>query len=184
MADPPLGATPKLSTPADYTPIVEQAIGNRAGVFAGTPQGVILHGSRSGQDYDTDREYQATVNYYRQGANGLGWNATIGDDRVCEHLTAAEWGWNARSASRQYLAVEFAQATVDRPISDGQVRAFSWLFRNRFRGEWPSLPQEFPMHSELPQGVSDGKTDPHVRGGIAGEKLRARIVAEIARQGG
>ncbi len=175
---------PATEPPVVYTPTIEQVRGNASGTFQVQPQGVILHGTRSGQNYTTRQEYDATVNYVKNGAGGLGWSATIGDDVIALHLLAGEWGWNSRAASSKYLAVEFAQATVDREISPAQVKVFAWWFLNRARVAWPNLPLTFPTHAELPEGQADGKTDPMPRGDPRADQLRARILAEIKRQGG
>ena len=171
-----------------YEPVIDSVSGGGAGNFTGTPKGVILHGSRSGSNNDTEREYTGTVNYVRAGANGLGWHATIGDDRIALHIGPEGYGWNARAASSKYLAVEFAQAVEAKPISDGQVRAFAWWFRNKARATWPNLPLNFPTHAEVEArgetGARDGKTDVFSNGSPRADELRARILAEIQRQGG
>lgn len=168
---------PSIEDPVAAEPTIENVPGEVAGRFTATPQGVILHGSRSGQNYDTAREYQATVNYVRAGAGGLGWHITCADNLIAVHMTPAEWGWSARGASQRLLACEFAQATADRPISDAQVAAFAWWFLNVARATWPNLPAYFPMHSELPEGIADGKSDVFPRGDGRADELRARILA-------
>lgn len=149
-----------------------------AGQFTATPQGVILHGSRSGSQNDTLAEYRGTARYAGSGIE-LGWHATIGDDLVSIHMDAKAWGWNARGASQRYLAVEFAQATADRPVSDAQVRAFCWWLDNMAKAAWPSLPFTFPTHAELPEGKADGKTDVFPVGDARADELRSRIMARL-----
>lgn len=159
---------------AGETPItVEYLAGTVSGRFSTTPAGVILHGSRSGSQNTTRQEYEGTKRYAASGID-YGWSATIGDDVYCIHMGFDRWGWNARGASQRYLAVEFAQATVDRPISDAQVRAFAHFFLEA-RKFWPQLPAYFPTHAELAEGVMDGKTDVFPRGDPRTEELRARI---------
>lgn len=169
---------PKLRREADVipAPLVEHVQGNVAGSFTGTPAGVILHGTRSGQPYSVEQEYQATLNYVRSGAGGLGWNITVGDGKVCEHVSARHWGWNARGASRIHLAVEFAQAHLGDPITDRQVDAFCWYLLNVWQPIWPNLPWAFPNHSDLPEGVADGKSDVEPRGE---HSVRDRILARL-----
>lgn len=149
-----------------------------AAAFTAIPQGVILHGSRSGSGNDTAAEYRGTANYAASGIE-LGWNATIGDDIYAIHMPCDRWGWNARAASQRYLAVEFAQATADRPISDAQVNAFCHWFEKEARRVWPGLALVFPTHAELPEGQGDGKTDVFPRGDQRADELRARIVARL-----
>lgn len=121
------------------------------------------------------------MGYVQRGTDGVvGWNATVGEDTVCEHIVPSMWGWNARGASKLWLAVEFAQSTADKPISDGQVRAFVWWFQNVAKVVYPNLPDEFVMHSELSEGVADGKTDVFPRGDPRGDELRTRILAQMA----
>jgi hypothetical protein len=168
---------------------VQTVPGNVTGSFTTTPKGVILHGSRSGSATNTtQQEYTGTVNYVRGGADGLGWHATIGDDAICIHLPPDKWGYSAFAASQVYLAVEFAQPLESRLISDGQVRAFGWWFLQT-RTRWPQLPLHFPTHAEVEhsgeiQHAPSGKTDVFSYGSIWADELRARIVAEIVRQGG
>lgn len=124
---------------------------------------MILHSTRSGQNYNTTQEHNATVNYVKSGADGLGWTATIGDGVICYHMSLDEWGWNARAASSKWLAVELAQAKLDGPILDSQIEAAAavWI---EARSIWPSLPLKFINHSDLPEGIADGKSDVCRRG--------------------
>lgn len=170
---------------ARYTPrVVLHARGNTAGDYARPPRGVILHGSRSGLRQPLDREFYGTVGYAGQERHGLGWTATIGEDMIALHMTPAYWGWNARKASSLYLAVEFAQPTVNDPITDGQVRAFCWAFRSIWQVYWPSLPLVFPTHAELDvdgvTGKLDGKSDVFPYGDARADELRARIARRLA----
>lgn len=154
-----------------------------AGTFAYRPVGIILHGSRSGQAWSIGREFVSTRNYATSGIE-LGWNATIGPDAYSVHMTAREWGWNARSpASQTLLAVEFAQAQLSDPITDAQVRAFVHWYEHEVMPMWGALDLSadaaLPMHSELPAGVQDGKTDAFTRNSERANDLRARIRAAL-----
>lgn len=154
--------------------------GHLGGSFQTTPSGVILHGSRSGIPTNTiDQEFVGTANYAQNPTHDLGWNATIGNDEVAIHIPPLQWGWNARRASSRFLAVEFAQPLVTSPISDGQVRAFCWLYTMHFRRVYPKLPYALPTHAELDaQGVTgthDGKTDVFPYNSVYTERLRERI---------
>lgn len=158
-----------------------------AGTFDTTPRGVILHGSRSGAPNSIHQEYVGTAHYAVGEPDGLGWNATVGSDEIALHIGYMGWGWNARAASRLYLAVEFAQAHVEGPIDDGQVRAFCWFFASA-RKTWPRLSASFPTHAELdgtPEygGYHDGKTDVFPRNDPRTTELRKRILVRLA-QGG
>lgn len=157
------------------------------GTFAAQPQGCILHGSRSGHaEWTIGQETFSTATYAANGANGLGWNVTVGEGVYCVHIDPRHWGWNAYGASQRYLAVEFAQATVDKPITDGQVAAFVAWWRRFVRPVWPDLdltaPGAMPAHSELPEGIKDGKTDTFPRGDPRNDDLRARIVARLRKE--
>lgn len=151
------------------------------------PQGVILHGSRSGSATNTTaQEYLGTARYAVNEPGGLGWNATVGDDQIAVHMGYDQWGWNARGCSPVYLAVEFAQAVEARSISDAQVRAACWFFQQA-RARWPNLPANFPTHAELDgtpaYGQRDGKTDVFSRGSPRADELRARIYARLQQMG-
>lgn len=162
--------------PAAAPKIIDNVPGVKAGDFSGTPLGVILHSTRSGQAFGIQQEFDATVNFVRNGADGLGWNLTVGDLVIATHLEPRAWGWNAREHSNKYLAAEFAQARHGGLISDGQVSAFCWWFMHVARAAWPNLPAEFPNHSDLPAGIRDGKSDPEPRGQ---HSLRDRILVML-----
>ena len=151
------------------------------------PQGVILHGSRSGQLLSVAQEFEGTVSWAQQGApftnpdgsvDELGWNVTIGDNIVANHIDCKHWGWSARKWSYIYLAGEFAQAHEFDPIADASVDAFVWWFLNVARKAWPNIPAYFPTHAELDRQLAspDGKTDCF----SDGTAIRARIMARLA----
>lgn len=123
--------------------------------FAHPPQGIIFHSTRSGQSWDVNKEFEVTVNYVKNGAAGLGWNATIGNNVVAIHGPSDKWGWNARMHSRDYLAIEFAQAKLGDTITDAQIEAAAYYIKNYCQG----VPYYFPEHRELPAGIADGKSD-------------------------
>lgn len=137
------------------------------GTFAGTPAGIILHGTRSSLPYTQQEEFDATVRYVRAGAGGLGWHVTVGPDMLAEHMPPDRWGWNARGASSRYLAIEFAQASQGGVVLDSQLRAAAWWIWHSARKRWPGLPltaTSLVNHSDLPEGIADGKTDVQPRG--------------------
>jgi hypothetical protein len=155
-----------------------------AGTFPAMPRGVILHGSRSGKAGNPKAsEYAGTANWEVNNPNDLGWHATIGEGTVAVHLDPRQWGWNARGSSSHFLAVEFAQATVDEAISDAQVDAFCAWLTERVLPVWPALPMFFPTHAELdgtPEyGPHDGKSDVFPLGDDRADELRARIMARL-----
>jgi hypothetical protein len=175
----PFRRTPASSS--SYAPyLLGGKTGTVAGVFSTTPAGVILHGSRSGvPSRSIDAEFVGTSNYAVNEPNGLGWNATIGDDALALHIPADRWGWNARAASRKYLAVEFAQPVEDVDIVSGQVRACAW-FIHEARKRWPNLPLFMPTHAELDgteTGAFDGKSDVYSKFNPKAELLRSAIRA-------
>lgn len=151
---------------------------------ADPPQGCILHGSRSDRASNPiEAEYLGTANWAVNNGKQLGWNATIGEYRVAVHLLPDQWGWNARAASRTYLAVEFAQPTADVAITDGQVAAFVAWWQNVVKPRWPSVPDYFPTHAEVEvdgeTGVVDGKTDVFPFDDPRADELRDRIMARL-----
>lgn len=127
-------------------------------------------------------EFTSTVNYIQAGCpkddgtqQYLGWNATIGPSKVAEHIDPHHWGWNAREHSSGYLAVEFSQGQLGESVEDSQFKAFAWYIRTKAIPSWPTIPMIFIMHSELPAGRRDGKTDLVPDG--EGDIIRARIRA-------
>jgi hypothetical protein len=159
-----------------------------AGTFASKPKGIILHGSRSGQDWSVAREFDSCRNYAASGAGGLGWNATVGQlidgtSAYSVHMSARQWGWSARHHSNDYLAVEFAQAQLSDAITDAQVQAFAAWYRAEVVPVWGALdlsgPDALPMHSELAAGQADGKTDAFLKFSGQANDLRRRIRAAL-----
>ena len=137
--------------------------GNVIGTYEGTPEGIIIHGTRSGQGYSINREYTATLNYVAGGAAGLGWLCTIGDGVLAWHMNINEWGWNAREHSSKYIGVEVAQAKLGDTPSDAQIEGIAYVW-TRCKSVWPAMPLRFVNHSDLPAGIRDGKTDIEPRG--------------------
>lgn len=181
---PPSTPVPPQPQPGPSIAVYRQP-GSVAGTFAQRPIGIILHGSRSGQAWSIEREFDSCRNFAAAGAAGLGWNATIGPLAYSVHMSARQWGWNARSpASLIYLAVELAQATVNDPITDEMVQALGHWYEHEVIPVWGkldlSLDSHLPMHSELPTGIADGKTDAFPRGDARADNLRHRIRALLA----
>src|SRR5262245_1018355 len=173
---------PTAAPPPPATGIVYQDFRDPepAGRFAARPRGVVLHGSRSGvAGNPKDKEWLGTARYEVNNPDGLGWHATIGEGKVAVHLTPQEWGWHAKAASQVYLGVEFAQATVDEPITHGQVLAFADWLKTRMLPGWPGLPLHFPSHAEVDREFNQqqGKTDVFPLGDPRMEDLRTRIMA-------
>lgn len=165
--------------PAAVTGItVERITGTVAAKYTATPQGVILHGSRSGSNNDAMAEYRGTARYAGSGIE-LGWSATVGPGIYAVHMPATHYGWNARAASSKFLAIEFAQATINHPIDDSMVDAFVHWLRTEALPVWPNLPMHFPSHAEVEvaglTGARDGKSDVYPGGDARLEDLRRRI---------
>ena len=148
-----------------------------------------MHGSRSGSTVPQTpqalhNEFVGTANYAVGQVDGLGWNATIGDDEISVHMAYSVWGWNARGASDDFLGVEFAQAREDWAVTDGQVRAFCWFFMQA-RKVWPGLAMYFPTHADLDGtpiygGITDGKTDVFRKYSPESVALRGRIAQRFS----
>jgi hypothetical protein len=157
--------------------VKETKSGHVAGSFATIPRGILLHGSRGGAA-TLGAEYRGTSTWAANPSHDLGWNATIGEHRYCTHMTARQWGWNAREHSSFYLAVEFAQPTVNDAITDAQVAAFVAWWRADVLPVWPAMTVSrtpLPTHSEMPAGIRDGKTDTFPQGDSRNDQLRERI---------
>jgi hypothetical protein len=186
-ADELLGLSPQPNptpAPPDASVVASHRPGFVAGTYSGRPAGVILHGSRSGVvGNPKSREFAGTVNWAQRNPDGLGWTATIGENEYATHMDVTQWGHNARNASRKYLAVEFAQAWFDEPITDAQVNAFVAFMKNEVLSRWPDFPLYFPTHAEVERsgetGARDGKTDVFTFGHPLADELRARIMAKL-----
>jgi hypothetical protein len=73
----------------------------------------------------------------------------VADHRVAEHIDVRHWGHHAKSASRHYLSIEFAQPTVNHLITDAQVDAAADWIRTRVWPVWGDLGFHFPSHAEV-----------------------------------
>ena len=158
-----------------------------AGRFAGPPRGWALHGTRSGRDFTTAREFDANRHY--GVTTQLAFNNCIGDDAVSIHLDAFTWGWHAFSASSKYLALEFAQPGFSgyEPISDRQVNAAAWIIKQHraaWRGRGVVLPLRLRTHAELEHDgetvQTSGKTDTFPVNDGRADDLRNRLLLRLA----
>jgi hypothetical protein len=86
-----------------------------------------------------------------------------------------EFGWNCGNESDEWIAAEFAQPTIDDPIDDTQVDAYCWWVRNEVLPVWPRLPHVIVAHSDLQQGIAQGKSDPYRRGSPELEAFKGRV---------
>jgi hypothetical protein len=173
-----------VSPQAVAAPAVLQVPGHVAGRLS-SPKGLLLHGTRSGAaGNSTAQEFDGTVNYVQNGTDGtVGWHCTVGDNEIALHMKPDQYGWNARAASDHYLAAEFAQATVDKPISNAQVDAFCWWVQHEVLPVFPALPHVLKTHAEVEDsgetGANDGKSDVYPTGDARAEDVKARIRARL-----
>lgn len=169
----------------NFQPEVLNVSGNIAGQYAVMPKGVILHGTRSGNpNNDVDEEFNGTLNYVRNGANDLGWNATVGDGIIAIHMHPSDWGWHARACSYKYVGIEIAQAVESIDITDKQIETIAWYLRNYVYKYWSNMPHTLVTHSEVDGtadygGQYDGKTDVFSRGNPKAQELKDAILALI-----
>lgn len=155
-----------------------------AGNFVRRPKGVILHGSRSGvAGRDVATEARGTSGWCQNNPDGLGWNATVGNDEYYLHIPATKWGWNASGASDDYIGIEIAQAVESQGITDAQVRAIVAYLKADVFPTWPDLPLHFPTHAELERwgetGSWYGKSDVFSFGSPRSDELRNRLYAAL-----
>lgn len=123
----------------------------------------MLHGTRSGQPYDPDREFNGTLNYVRNGADGKGWNVTIGPGIYSQHMAPNQWGWHVGSNSSRFIGIEFAQGQLDSIITESQIQTAAWWLLNVAKKQWPNLnlsASGFVNHSD----IDAGNTDVELRG--------------------
>ena len=159
------------------------------------PRGLVLHGTRSGvpktihDEYDGTRDW-ATHALVHDPVNGdyyLGWHVTVGEDEYSVHMTAREWGWNCGGDSMYRFAIEFAQWDVSQAITDRQVRTAARAIKNELLPQWGpydwSDPNAMKGHSELPQGIRDGKTDTFPLNSAALAMLKQRLQVALREVG-
>ncbi len=155
--------------------------------FAVPPKGFILHGSRSGvSGRSKETEYQGCANWCLVNPDDLSWHATIGENKYAVHMDMKRWGWNARAASKNYIAVEFAQATVNEPITDAQVAAFVHFVKTIVQPAWKEIPLNLVTHADVERngetGTIDGKTDVFPFNSKEAAELKERIMKEFGQE--
>lgn len=152
---------PKRVSPAQsYRPVILTVQGHVEGVFSTQPKGILVHSTRSTSPVNNQlQEFYGTINYVRQGADGLGWNATCGPNILAIHMQANQWAWNAREDSLNYIAIEHAQPNLDGPIDDNTLKASAYYIKHYVLLMYPNININIVHHSELPAGKRDGKTD-------------------------
>lgn len=181
------GAGPILDVPPDATsPPIMDYVQGRVVASRSSIKGAILHGTRSGQVQSVDKEYIGTVNYVRNGTDGVtGWNCTIGNSEAAIHMGADEYGWHARAASRNWYGAEFAQGVEALDVTDEQVNTFAYIWKYIVKKRFPNTPDNFITHAEAERtgltGAIDGKTDVFSYGSARADELRTRIAAALAR---
>lgn len=151
-----------------YKPVILVVQGNVEGRFTTQPKGILWHSTRSGnQTYNESQEFFGTVQYVRQGADGLGWHATVGPGLLAVHMFASEWAYNAREHSSEYIAIEVAQRGLDTPISADSIKTAAYFVKVSVLPVWPNLDLNKQIHhSQTAAGIRDGKTDIYRRNDI------------------
>lgn len=87
--------------------------------------------------------------------------------------------WTQGYLNDRYAAVELAQGKVNGPLTEAQMRSLAWYLRHVFFPAYPSLapsPTTLPYHSEIQQGISEGKSDLFVRRDPAGIAWRNKLI--------
>ncbi len=164
--------------------VIVRNTGHTTQPFLVTPKGFILHGSRSGSTTNTKaKEANGTANWCLNNPDDLSWHATIGENEYYTHMPMNRWGWNARAASDDYIAVEFAQAQRGEAITDAQVEAFVHFVKNQVLPVWPNIPLNMKTHADVEKsgetGRIDGKDDVFAYQSVAAETLKQRIMEQL-----
>ena len=158
------------------------------GTFPRVP-GAVIHGSRSGITTRTiAQEFIRTAEYCQNNPGGLAWQFTIGNDEYAQHLRADQIGfragWHAGEANFTHIGFEFAQRTSRDTITDDQIEAFGHAVQTRILPIYPKwldgLDRGMVMHSELPGGIDQGKSDVYPRFDSRWPALKTRLL-EAAR---
>lgn len=156
-------------------------------LFLREPIGCIIHCSSSGQPRSFVDEYYGDVGWAQNPTNVLSWNASIGPDRVANHVPVDRWGWNAFEASSLLLAAEWSESGyggVRQDVGDDQVRAFCYWWVHYVLPKWPSISLFLPSHAEVEHmgltghGVT-GKWDLYRYGDPRMDEVRQRILSEL-----
>lgn len=103
-------------------------------------------------------EYLGTLRYVRNGADGKGWNVTIGPGVYSQHMEPDDWGWHVGGNSSRFLGLEFAQYGLGVEITEDQIRTGAWWLLNVARKRWPALDLSasgFVNHSDVDRGNTD-----------------------------
>jgi hypothetical protein len=167
-----------------FMKVTVKRTGNSTSPFPAPPRGFILHGSRSGSTTNTKaQEAAGTANWCVINPNDLSWHATIGENEYYIHMPMNRWGWNARSASNDYIAVEFAQAQRGEAISEAQIDAFVHFVQNEVLPVYPNMPLVMKTHADVEKsgetGVIDGKDDVFAYQSAESDDIKRRILSKL-----
>jgi hypothetical protein len=126
--------------------------------------GAVLHGTRSGKAGNPpDAEYEGTINYCSNIANGASYNAVIHKDgTLCELVHPGNAAWHAAEMNSTWMGVAFCQAVDGEVISDAQYKSAAWYLRTYLKGMFGvplTVGGTLFQHKETAQGKSYGKSD-------------------------
>ena len=155
--------------------------GNHGGLRS-TTKGFVLHATRGGLS-SQEAEYSSCVNWFLNPASEASSTIVIGPSgEITEMVKLPVVCWTTAQHNAEYAAVEMAQGKVNEPLTTAAVDSLVWYLKNVFFKNYPNLTPSaitLPFHSELPQGISAGKSDLWTRGDPNGIAWRNALIERV-----
>lgn len=159
----------------------QQIAGNDSGPFLRTPKIVVMHATRSGQDWTDAEELGATLNWFvnPNGASSHWVLSELERVRVVQDILIA---WHSTYLNGRAWGIEMTQPTIDRDFTDGHYANAALIGQNYvslgvapvWLDYWDGGDGSgFVAHEDTKQGRESGKSDP-------GPKFdRARFISSL-----
>ncbi len=159
----------------------QQIAGNNSGPFLRTPRIVVVHATRSGQDWTDAEELGATLNWFvnPEGASSHWVLSELERVRVVSDALIA---WHSAYLNGRSWGIELTQPTIDRPFTDGHYANAALIGRNYVKlgvapvwlDYWDGGDGSgFVAHEDTIQGRQAGKTD------VGPEFDRVRFISSL-----
>jgi N-acetyl-anhydromuramyl-L-alanine amidase AmpD len=123
--------------------------------------GVVIHSTRGGVDDAGD--YARTIGWFSSPQSGVSAHRVIGrlSNEHCQMVADDNIAYHAGEHNAEWCGIEFCQEMSDTPFSSWQLETGARVVACWFK-RWGIVPSADTIraHSEMPQGIRQGKTDP------------------------
>lgn len=123
--------------------------------------GVVIHSTRGGVDDSGD--YARTIGWFSSAQSGVSAHRVIGrlPGEHCQMVADDNIAYHAGEHNAEWVGIEFCQEMSTTPFSSWQVETGARVVAAWFK-RWgiEASSETICAHSEMPQGIRQGKTDP------------------------